>query len=162
LTILTIAKNCALSTAIAILTAGILLLIFAVIAYSNHDPDRLAFPLSLAALYIGALAGGIIASRRTKARTLFCGAISGLMYLFVIFTISLAVSGGNDVRTAIDGVNSVIAHAAVAAVSIAGAVIGADRKRGNSAKKHKIPKGYKINLYIISRGKIKNETCKNT
>jgi len=144
----TVVKNCAVSTLIAMGIALVLLLIFALISYSNPDPDQLAFPLSLVALYIGALTGGIITSRKTKERILLGGIISGLMYLFMIFAISLTVASGNNATAAVEtgqiaGVNSQIANAAIVVVSILGSLLGVRHKIGNSAKKHKLPKGYK-------------------
>ena len=67
----------------------ILLLIVTAVAYADPDPDRLTAPLSLAALGLTALLGGLVAARRGQGRSLLCGLTLGLLLTLLLLGSSL-------------------------------------------------------------------------
>lgn len=69
------------------LSAAVLLLIFCAVAYSMEDPDSVIFPLSLCALYLSSVIGGI-ASVRLSGDGLMSGMLSGIMTLVLIVLLS--------------------------------------------------------------------------
>lgn len=70
----------------------VLLLIVTAVAYANPDPDRLATPLSLAALGLTSLLGGLVAARRGQQKPLLCGGMLGLLLVLLLLTASLFFS----------------------------------------------------------------------
>lgn len=79
--------SCVLSQAVWLLTAPALLLVFCGIAYSLEDPDSITVPLSLCALYLSAIGGGI-AAVRLSGDGIASGALSGLFTALLVFCLS--------------------------------------------------------------------------
>lgn len=75
--------------AVSVLSGLIALLLAAFVAYASEDPDSIAFPLSAAALYIGALAGGIVCSRRAHRTALAESAIAGPVQSALMLIVSV-------------------------------------------------------------------------
>lgn len=75
--------------AVSVLSGLIALLLAAFVAYSSEDPDSIAFPLSAAALYIGALAGGIVCSHRAHRTALAESAIAGAVQSALMLIVSV-------------------------------------------------------------------------
>ncbi|MBQ7933078.1 MAG: TIGR04086 family membrane protein [Clostridia bacterium] len=70
------------------LSAVVLLLIFCTIAYSAEDPDSISFPLSLCALYLSSMIGGI-AAVRLSGDGIVSGLLSGLVTALLVWLLSL-------------------------------------------------------------------------
>ena len=75
-------------TGITLLSGILLSLLAALIAYQGDDPDALAVPLSLAALFLSLIAGGFITSRTSHQPSFLCGSGLGLVILLLQFLIS--------------------------------------------------------------------------
>lgn len=133
-------RNCIVSVVIGIIVSIVLLIIFAIVSYSNVDPDKLIFPLSLAALYIGAVVCGIITAKKNGEKIFFCGLVSGFIYLVMIFMVSLIPEESGFISKMTDP-QSIIAHLAVIIAVIFGSVIGTKRTAKKPSMKHKIPRG---------------------
>ena len=66
----------------------VLLVLFTCAAAGTENPGILCIPFSLCALYLGALAAGIGAVRRTSLPVI-SGLAAGAMYAFAVFLLSL-------------------------------------------------------------------------
>ncbi len=73
---------------VCFLSALLLLVVFCAAAYSTADPDRITFPLSLCALYLSSMIGGI-AAVRFSGDGIVSGLLSGGMTAVLIWIISL-------------------------------------------------------------------------
>ncbi len=73
--------------AVWLISAVVLLLIFCTAAYSMEDPDSVLFPLSLCALYLSSVVGGI-AAVRLSGDGLISGLLSGVMTILLIILLS--------------------------------------------------------------------------
>lgn len=108
----------------------VLLLIMCAVAYSTADPDSITIPLSLCALYLSSLIGGIFAVRLSDDG-IASGCLSGLITSAIVFCLSalpLPSSGFNLIQ-------SFILIALIVPASILGAVIG--HKKDKKPKKIK-------------------------
>lgn len=134
-------KNCIIAVGIACVAAIVLLAVFAMVSYSNPDPDKLTFPLSLAALYLGAFIAGIITARKNGEKILIGGILSGLIYLVVVFMISLIPEEAAFISK-LSGGQRVIAHLALMAAVVIGSLIGMKKESKKPSMKHrmKIPR----------------------
>ncbi|MBQ7929607.1 MAG: TIGR04086 family membrane protein [Clostridia bacterium] len=115
-----------------ILSAAVLLLIFCAVAYSMEDPDSVLLPLSLCALYMSSVAGGI-AAVRLSGDGLMSGMLSGLMtvVLVILFSLLPFPSFCTDMMTSA-GYLSMIRPA-----SVIGAILGHKRKEKPKTKHKK-------------------------
>lgn len=113
----------AAGAAIALATGIILLFIAALAAYKTADPDPLAMPLSLAALYCGMLAGGISASRILGRAAYDAAAVSGAIVSAVMLVVSVFVKEHNIYPLWL----KLVMHAGVFAAMLLGALIGRRR-----------------------------------
>lgn len=114
------------SLPITVAIGAVLLLVTAVIAYSNSDPEALLAPLALSALVLTAVLGGFVASRRCGHSPIVCGSIGGVLFAFLLFVISLGFS--DETRSTLTlgltgGVNFFV-HVGVVVLEIIGAVLG--------------------------------------
>lgn len=132
-------KNSVISVVIGMIVSIALLIVFALVSYSNPDPDKLVFPLALIALYVGAVVAGIITAKRNGEKILFGGLITGLVYLLMIFMLSL-IPEELEFVSKISGLYSVIAHAALIFAAIAGSFFGRKKEAKKPSMKHRIPK----------------------
>lgn len=80
-------SSCLLSQAVWIISALILLLIFCIAAYATADPDSIIMPLSLCALYLSSIIGGI-AAVRFSGDGIMSGLISGIITALIVFIFS--------------------------------------------------------------------------
>ena len=110
--------------AIALAAGIILLFIAAFAAYKTADPDPLALPLSLAALYCGTLAGGITASRILGRAAYDAAAVSGAIVSAVMLVVSVFVKEHNIYPLWL----KLVMHAGVFAAMLLGALIGRHRR----------------------------------
>lgn len=111
----------------------LLLFIFCLIAYSTADPDSVTEPLSLTALYLGGLIGGI-AAVRYSADGLAAGLISGLFTAILVFSLGCLPfpSCGRDF-----GMRALLVLPVIPCAVI-GSLVGRRRKNGRIPKKKKI------------------------
>ncbi len=116
----------------------ILLLIVTAVAYANPDPDSLTTPLSLAALALTALLGGVVAARRGQGRTLLCGLMLGLLLTLLLLLLSLLF--GDEARKQLTlGLTSPVLwllHGGVVFLSALGGKLGG-RRRSQSNHHHR-------------------------
>ena len=104
------------------LSSVILLLIFCAVACSTEDPDRITAPLSLCALYLSSMGGGI-ASVRLSGDGLVSGMLSGVFTVLLVWGISLLPlpSAGYEVSQSLEGIFIIIP------ISMLGAILGHKR-----------------------------------
>lgn len=115
-----------------VLSAVVQLLIFCTVAYSMKDPGSVLFPLSLCALYLSSVIGGI-AAVRLSGDGLMSGLLSGLMTIGLIFLLSLLPFPVfyDDMMTSVGYL------AMVLPASVIGAVLGHKRKDNPKTKRKK-------------------------
>ena len=75
----------------SIILAAILLVLFSLFCYMMPDPDKYLSTFGLAALYICALVGGIVAGKRSG---IACGLVSGLLLTAVVLIASTFKESG--------------------------------------------------------------------
>ena len=108
-----------------LLCGGIFLLIFCWIAYIVPDPDAVLMPLSLVALCLSALAGGIGAVRFT-GDGLVSGLCSGVLSMLLIRCLSvIPLSGASQLSSGY----TVLFYLLIPVLSVCGAVLGKKRKK---------------------------------
>lgn len=127
--------SCLFSQIAWIISAVLLLFIFCAIAYSTADPASLTTPLSLCALYLSSLFGGI-AAVRISGDGIASGALSGLFTALLVFIISALPLP--DSAFALP--QSIIYTSLVIPASIIGAVIGHKKSRTANKQRAKIKK----------------------
>lgn len=115
---------------------GILLIFIAAAAvYQSSDPDAIAIPASLAALYITAFCGGAVTTAINGNAALICGTINSLLLIFLIFSVSFAVPPFPYTTFSV-GINLLL-HFLIVPVSIFGAYAGSRKhSKIRSNKKH--------------------------
>ncbi len=121
--------------AVWLFTAMGLLLIFCAIAYSTEDPDGITLPLSLCALYLSAVFGGI-AAVRLSGDGLMSGLLAGMISAGVLFLISLLPLPLSSMEMPM----SFLYNALVIPAAVIGAALGHKRKMKPSARKAKMMK----------------------
>ena len=116
--------SCAEGAACGIVAGLVLLLLFCAIASAVYDPAPLLLPLSLCALYLGSLGGGI-AAVRLSGDGLMSGLIAGLMTSAVVWLLScLPLPGGGFPASA-----SAIFLALIPTASVLGAILGHKKEK---------------------------------
>lgn len=105
------------------LSAVLLLLVFCTIAYSTDDPDSITFPLSLCALYLSAVIGGI-AAVRLSGDGIMSGLLSGLITMALIWLLTLLPLPESNVELPM----SLLYTALVIPSSVVGSALGHKRK----------------------------------
>jgi len=115
-----------------ILFAVALLLLFCTIAYYMEDPDSVLFPLSLCALYLSSIAGGM-AAVRLSGDGLMSGLLSGAMtvILVILFSFLPCPSSCSDI------ISSAGYLLMILPASVIGAVLGHKRKEKPKTKRKK-------------------------
>ncbi|MBQ9779649.1 MAG: TIGR04086 family membrane protein [Clostridia bacterium] len=117
----------------------VLLLIVTAVAYASPDPDSLTTPLSMGALGLTALLGGLVAARRGGSRPLVCGLLSGL--LFNVLLLALSLFFGEDARQSLTlGLSSPLLwglHGAVVLIAALGGKIGGRRPQKSKHGQHR-------------------------
>lgn len=120
--------SCLLSQIAWLASAVILLLIFCAAAYSTANPSAITAPMSLCALYLSSIIGGI-AAVRLSGDGIASGALSGLITAALVFLLSALPLPDSVFALP----QSLIFTSLVIPASILGAVIG--HKRSNTAAK---------------------------
>ena len=123
-----------LSQAVWGLSAVLLLLVFCAVACSAEDPDRITGPLSLCALYVSSIVGGV-AAVRLSGDGLVSGVLSGVFTVFLVWGLSFLPlpTAGNEISQSLLGLFMIIPAAAV------GSVLG-HKRTGNPGMKTKLKK----------------------
>lgn len=111
------------------LVGAVLLLIVTAVAYANPDPDSLTTPLSLAALGLTSVLGGLVAARRGRGKCLLCGLTLGLLWTLLLVGFSLLF--GDEARRQLTlGLSSLLSwlvHGGVIFLSALGGKMGGRR-----------------------------------
>ncbi|MBE6541630.1 MAG: TIGR04086 family membrane protein [Ruminococcaceae bacterium] len=102
----------------------VLMLIFCGIAYSTADPDSLTVPLSLCALYLSAVIGGI-AAVKISGDGIASGCISGCITTGIVFCLSLLPFPDSTLDIPL----SIILILMIIPASIVGSVIGHKKEK---------------------------------
>ncbi len=121
--------------AVWLLAAGRLLFVFCAISYSTEDPDILTLPLSLCALYLSAIIGGI-AAVRFSGDGLISGLLTGIISAGVLLLVSLLPLPASSVEMPM----SFLYNALVIPAAVVGAALGHKRKRKTSVRSAKMKK----------------------
>ena len=79
--------SCLKAQCVWFVAAVIILFAFCIVSYSTSDPDAVTHPLSLCALYLSAIAGGI-AAVKFSGDGIASGALSGLITAVIVFCMS--------------------------------------------------------------------------
>jgi putative membrane protein (TIGR04086 family) len=112
-----------------VLVIGFLfLLIGTLVAYRSADPHTLIPPLSLAALGLTSLMGGLISARRRRGNPLLSGLLCGLIMNLLLLGGALLFEG-QGVSLGYSPLMQWGLHAAVAVLSLLGARMGMGRRR---------------------------------
>lgn len=127
-----ILPSCVMSQGVWLLSALVLLLIFCAAAYSTADPDAITAPLSLCALYLSAVIGGI-AAVRFSGDGIVSGLISGVITALLVFALSCLPLPETD----IEFTRAILMNLLVIPASALGSLIGHRRSKVKSPLKSK-------------------------
>lgn len=114
---------------VVLITAAILLTAFCAVAYSTDDPDSIIIPLSLCALYLSAISGGI-AAVRFSGDGIISGLLSGAVSLAVIFLLSLLPLHPSGLDSRVRLILTIL----IVPASAAGSIIGHKKKEKAAGK----------------------------
>lgn len=89
-------KNSVKGFLVAILSSGILLLLFGWICYTREDPSALSGILGRAALYISAFLGGFFAARFNREKGLLSGLATGGAFMLFVALLSMLLRGESE------------------------------------------------------------------
>ena len=124
--------SCVMSQGVWLLSALVLLLIFCAVAYSTADPDAITTPLSLCALYLSAVIGGISAVR-FSGDGIVSGLISGIITALIVFALSCLPLPETDIRFS----RAILLNLLVIPASALGSLVGHKRNKVKSPLKSK-------------------------
>ncbi|MBE6616383.1 MAG: TIGR04086 family membrane protein [Ruminococcaceae bacterium] len=116
--------SCLMSQIVWFVSAVILLLLFCAISNSMSDPESVSMPLSLCALYLSAIIGGVGAVKLSGD-----GILSGLVSGFISAGIILLLSALPLPSSGLSTVNSIILLLLVIPASVIGSFIGKKRSK---------------------------------
>ena len=116
-------------------SAMIFLLIFCAIAISTRDPDSIIAPLSLCALYLSAVIGGIFAVR-LSGDGIVSGALSGVVTSAIVFLVSALPICDSSFTMPI----SLILLALIIPASVIGSILGHKRSKNHAKQRAKMRK----------------------
>ncbi len=131
----TLLSACLLSQCVWFISALVLLLVLCAVAYSTRDPDAITEPLSMCALYLSAVIGGVAAVKLSGD-----GIVSGLISGGITAVLVLLLSCLPLPASGFDLTHSVIFTALVVPASALGALIGRRRRKNVSPMKKKYGK----------------------
>ena len=114
-----------------LLTGTVLLTLFCWIAHGLEDPDSVTRPLSLAALCLSALAGGIGAVRFTRDG-LLSGLVSGTVSVLLLRILTVLPASPSGMETG----QMLFFLCLLPVLSVCGAVLG-KRRRKNPKHRHR-------------------------
>ena len=89
-------KNCVKGFVIAALSGVALVFLAGLICMYTEDPRVMIKPLGIAALYLSAIIGGIVAAKINKIQGLLTGSVVGGMFALFVGLLSLILRDGND------------------------------------------------------------------
>ena len=121
----------ATGTGVGLICFLLLTLIFSGLCLAVENPHSLTFALSLAAIYLSALAAGFASIRKNHKRdALLCGALTGSIFMLALCALLLLVQTGAESAPS----NAFILRLLVLPLSIAGSFLGRVQKK---LKRHK-------------------------
>lgn len=133
-------KVIGITTAIAL----ILLIIMNFISYSSGDPDKMLTPLAYSVLLLSAFICGLLAAKYNNENKIVSSAISGAVYLFVIFLFSLVLRGSAESFT--PGWLTFVMYIAAMGCVMLGSLAGRPRKISANKTRKNIKNKYSQNL----------------
>jgi len=92
-------KNSLKSVEISIISAIIILFVLNFVSYNNTDPDKMLLPFAYTALIISTFLCGLLAAKFNSEKKFLCSVISGAIYIFIIFILSLIFRGNDESAT---------------------------------------------------------------
>ena len=116
--------SCLMSQIVWFVSAVILLLLFCAISNSMSDPESVSMPLSLCALYLSAIIGGVGAVK-LSGDGILSGLVSGVISAGIILLLSALPLPSSGLST----VNSIILLLLVIPASVIGSFIGKKRSK---------------------------------
>ena len=126
-----LAVSVATGAGVGLICFLLLILIFSGLCLAVENPHSLTFALSLAAIYISALAAGFASVRKNhRENALLCGALTGLTFMLALCALLLLIPTGAESAPS----NAFILRLLVLPISIAGSFLGRVQKK---VKKHK-------------------------
>ena len=110
---------------------SLLILIFAAFCLALEDAHSLTLALSLAAIYLSALAAGFASVKKNhRENALLCGALTGLTFMLALCALLLLIPTGAESAPS----NAFVLRILVLPLSIAGSFLGRAQKK---VKRHK-------------------------
>ena len=132
---ISVALKSSLSGLLSFIGCGLVLIsVAAVVAYSNADPDAIISPISLAALFPAAFAGGFTTVKRTGGSPLLCGVLCG--GIITIFSIVASLLLRGTISSGYELWQASILHGATVLFSTLGSFAG-NAKRKVNPRKHR-------------------------
>lgn len=121
----------ATGTGVGLICFFLLILIFSGLCLALENPHSLTFALSLAAIYLSALAAGFSSVRKNhKCDALLCGALTGLTFMLALCALLLLIPTGAESAPS----SAFVLRILVLPLSIAGSFLGRAQKK---VKRHK-------------------------
>ena len=118
-----------------LISAFVLSLVAALIAYLNADPNALLWPLALGCLVLSCVIAGFFSQRSYKAAPVVCGGVCGLA-LVIIFWLLSSLVPHDALGSLSSGVRWGLRGGAVG-FCILGALMAANMPRGKRTKRRK-------------------------
>ena len=137
-------KNSLKSVGISIVSALAMLLVLNLISYNTADPDKMILPFSYTVLIISTFLCGLFAAKFSNEKKFICSMISGTIYIFVIFILSLIFRGSDESATPA-WLTFVMYIVSVGSV-MSGGVAGQQRKISSEKVRKNIKNKYSQNL----------------
>lgn len=120
-------KNCAKGLAVSALFGLLLILLFSFICFMCKDPDKYMTVFSFVILAFSAFAGAFFSAKKNKESGIFCGMLTGLFFVLLIFLLSFLFDGNGSVIR-------YIMYGAMIIISCIGGYLGLPNKKRKKKK----------------------------
>jgi putative membrane protein (TIGR04086 family) len=122
----------ATGTGVGLICFLLLILIFSGLCLALENPHSLTFALSLAAIYLSALASGFVSIRKNHKRdALLCGALTGLTFMLALCALLLLIPTSTESAPS----SSFVLRLLVLPFSVLGSFLGRIEKKRKGHKK---------------------------
>ena len=122
----------AVGVGIGLICFSLLILIFAAFCLALEDPHSLTLALSLAAIYLSALAAGFASVRKNhRENALLCGALTGLTFMLALCALLLLIPTGSESAPS----SAFVLRLLVLPFSVLGSFLGRIEKKRKGHKK---------------------------
>ncbi len=119
------------SIILAYVITFLLIFILGFVSYQNEDPKKMIGIFGYASLFIGAFSSGLFLTAMSKKKSPIYGVISGAVYVFTAYMLSLFYKGGGRSIS-----ETVIVYTAMMISSFIGSLVLSFKKRKALFKKH--------------------------